>query len=152
MSRNTLIGILIILAFLIAGGYWLYKSKNNELVVIKQEGGQEKAQEPAEIKWTFTSAGEDSVSGAPLTKVVLRAGEKTYELGIYQGSCSEIKGSSWSLVENEQSGVICWWAGGGTEIGVFEENGKLVVKKGTIEEGTAEGGGFRGDFKAFIEL
>jgi len=152
MSNRNILIALVILALAAAGGYWLYKNKSNEPIVIKQEGGAESKQAPSELKWTFTSAGEDEASGAPLTKVTLQAGDKTHDLGTYQGSCSEIRASSWELLQNEQEGAICWWAGGGTELGVFEENGKLVVKKGAIEEGTAEGGGFREDFKALLEL
>ena len=152
MNRNVAIGILIVLVLAAAAGYWVYRDKSNEPVVIKQERGSDNKQEPAELKWTFTSAGEDAASGAPLTKVILQAGDKTHELGTYQGSCSEISKSSWQLLQSEQEGAICWWAGGGTELGVFQEGGNLVLKKGTIEEGTAEGGGFRGDFKTLLEL
>ena len=153
MNKNIAIGILVVLVLAAAGGYWVYENKSNELIIIKQEGNSKNKQEsPQDFKWTFTSAGEDEASGAPLTRVTLQAGDKTHEIGTYQGSCSEIKASSWGLVQDEQEGVICWWAGGGTELGVFQENGKLVVKKGAIEEGTAEGGGFRGDFKTLLEL
>lgn len=150
MRISTIGGIIILVALAIVG-VQAYKNEKSKPIIIKQEGGSNQPA-PPQLKWIFTSAGEDKASGAPLTKITLQAGDKTHELGLYQGSCSEIKDSSWELLESEQEGVICWWAGGGTELGVFREGKKLIVKKGILEEGTAEGGGFRGDFKTFLEL
>lgn len=150
MRISTIGGIIILVALAIVG-VQAYKNEKSKPIIIKQEGRSNQPA-PPQLKWIFTSAGEDAASGAPFTKVTLQAGDKTHELGVYQGSCSEIKDSSWGLLENEQEGAICWWAGGGTEIGIFKEGEKLIVKKGAIEEGTAEGGGFRGNFKTLVEL
>lgn len=157
MNKNIIIGILVVLALAAAGGYWLYKDKSNEPLVIKQEASSENKQEsPQDLRWIFEDSGENQPSGAPLTKLSLEAGSKIYDLGTHEGSCSEIAGSSWELLEGEVYGVICWWAGGGTEIGIFKEGEKLVVKKGVIrvgrEEGTVEDGGFRGEFKTLLEI
>ncbi|MEK7068304.1 MAG: hypothetical protein AAB964_00635, partial [Patescibacteria group bacterium] len=62
------------------------------------------------------------------------------------GNCFSVAGSSWELLENELTGAICYSAGGGKEIGVFEEGGTLVLKEGEVEEGGAETPGFRGNF------
>ncbi len=106
----------------------------------------------AELSWEFTSRGEDAKTSAPQTAVTLHVGAKAYDLGTYTGNCFDMKGSSWKLSENEVAGAVCWWAGGGHEIGVFKENGKLVVKVGELDEGSEEIPGFRGNFKTKISL
>ena len=58
----------------------------------------------------------------------------------------------WSLYESEKTGVICWWAGGGSDIGIFEEGGKLVLKVGSLDEGSAEIPGFRGNFQTIATI
>ncbi|MES2134906.1 MAG: hypothetical protein V4449_01530 [Patescibacteria group bacterium] len=104
------------------------------------------------LVWSFKDKGEDTVTGVPHTEVTLTMNNTKYEAGTYEGNCSEIVGSSWQLMAGEQSGVICWWAGGGTELGVFEENGQLVIKKGLLDEGGAETPGLRGNFETFLKL
>lgn len=94
------------------------------------------------ISWEITEMGVDALA-VPVNSVNVKTNSQTYLIGNFSGTCFEIAGSGWSLVEGEKSGVICWWAGGGTEIGVFEENGKMVVKAGDIEEGSAEVPGAR---------
>ncbi len=108
------------------------------------------ADDAREYAWKF----EDTERAGPVphTRVILETNGKTYPLGEYEGSCFEIAASAWGLSEGELSGAICWFAGGGSELGVFKENGKLVVKKGDIEEGDAENPGFRGNFKTVLEL
>ena len=101
--------------------------------------------------WEITEIGE-SETGAPRTAVFLIAGGEKRSVGEFDGSCSEIKNSSWSLLESEVAGVICWWAGGGSEIGIFNEGGRHVVKVGALDEGSAETAGFRGDFKTIFSL
>lgn len=106
----------------------------------------------AGLEWLISDRDAFAESGAPLTSVTLRANGVQRNIGTYEGTCFVIEGSAWQLLPGEKSGVICWWAGGGTEIGVFEENGKLVVKTGDVDEGTAEGGGVRGNFTALLAL
>jgi hypothetical protein len=103
--------------------------------------------------WQFTELSESiDVPGMPRTGVALLVGDAKHEIGEFDGSCAAIKGSGWELLEGEKTGAICWWAGGGSEIGVFIENNKDVVKVGTLDEGSAEVPGFRGDFKKIFEL
>src|SRR5262245_9515984 len=105
--------------------------------------------------WKITQLPESTeVPGMPRTGIALETSSKVYPIGEYDGSCFEIAGGAegWSLQAGEKSGVICWWAGGGNEVGVFEENGKLVVKEGQLDEGTAETPGFRGNYKTLLEL
>lgn len=137
----------IILLLVIGLGVYFYMNKE----AAPDATGGESAQAPT-ASWAFTPAGEDPESAAPLTTVSAVINGKTHALGTYMGSCAEIAGSSWQLLENEVSGVICWWAGGGTEIGVFAENGAYVVKKGQLDEGNAEIPGFRGNFETVVSL
>ncbi len=103
-------------------------------------------------KWILNDTGETTDSDAPMTAVELQIDEEKRTVGTYEGSCFVIEESEWKLYEGEISGVICWWAGGGTEIGIFEENGVRVVKVGTIEEGSPEEPGIRGNFETLFAL
>lgn len=98
-----------------------------------------------EFTWEFVEAGQRP-SGAPSTRVTLKIAGVPVDLGTYVGSCFAIPGSAWELLPNEVTGAICYWAGAGKEIGVFEEGGTLVLKEGDIEEATAETEGIRGNF------
>lgn len=104
--------------------------------------------------WSFEELKPENEADAPRTAVMLLEGEadRKHNVGTYDGSCSVIEASAWTLLENEKTGVICWWAGGGKEIGVFEEDGKLVVKVGELEEGNEEVDGFRGNFELLFPL
>ena len=101
------------------------------------------------IKWDFKTNDDDL---SPKTSVSLFVDEKSYEIGTYSGYCTEIVNTEGALLPNEKSAVLCWWAGSGDEIGVFEENGKLVVKAGLQEEGDSDYAGFRGDFTTLFEI
>lgn len=119
------------------------------------KGGEEP--EPDEnilerYSWTFTEIGEDEITKAPRTQVTLTIGTTSYPAGTYSGSCTGIEGSSWQLRENEKSGVICWFGGGGNEIGIFEENDRLVVKLGDLDEGDSETQPFRGNYRTLFEI
>lgn len=97
--------------------------------------------------WSFETNDEGDT---PRTKVTLQHAGETKEIGTYNGSCSEIAAEN--LQENQVSGVLCWWAGAGDEIGVFKEGGEYVVKVGVQEESTAESEGFRGNFDTEVQL
>lgn len=111
---------------------------------------QKPAPDISRLYWGFEEAGEkDSVSQ---TKVSLKAGPVLYDLGTYPGTCFDMKGSSWKMDANEIAGAICWFAGGGHELGVFDENGRVTIKEGILDEGDEETGGYRGDFETIIEV
>jgi hypothetical protein len=151
MQNNTLTWILglILVLLLIGGAYYL---GTNRAVAPDSAGPNSITnQPPTEPNWEFIDAGEDA-TGAPQTTVALSHRGQVFNLGTQQGACSEIKDSSWELADGELSGVICWWAGGGIEFGLFMEDGRYVIKQGVLEEGTAEGGGLRGDFKTILSL
>ena len=104
------------------------------------------------ILWEFGIMSEDPELGAPMREVSITYKGVKRVVGSYRGSCSIVEESSWPLVEGELTGVICWYAGGGSEVGVFYEDGKRVVKVGVLEEGTAETEGMRGDFETAFAL
>jgi hypothetical protein len=100
------------------------------------------------FSWGYKSI-EPTTSGVPMTDVILSvasaSNQKTYSLGTYEGSCSVITAtSSWNLLPGEISGTICWFAGGGTELGIFRENMTFTVKKGLLDEGSEEASSTRG--------
>jgi len=98
--------------------------------------------------WVFTELEPDQ-TGMPQTAVALMTGGKAYEIGTFDGTCSEQESD---LLAGQKEKVVCWWAGGGKEIGVFNEGGKVLVKVGDVDEGDLETGGFRGNFKTVITL
>jgi hypothetical protein len=107
---------------------------------------------PVVSSYTWGFVGTEA-SGTPMTAVSLQVlGGKKYFAGDYEGSCSPIASSSWPLLPGEKSGVICWFAGGGTELGIFQENNHMVVKRGTLDEGDAETAGRRGGFRLLFDL
>jgi hypothetical protein len=85
----------------------------------------------------------------PRTTVSIAFGKEVRAIGTFDGSCSEM---DTDLLPNEESKVVCWFAGGGNEIGVFGESGVRVVKVGDLDEGSAEVDGFRGNFKTVLDL
>ena len=123
----------------------------------KVEGSKAPAEKntvSARFTWQLTDLGTDTMTGAPLTRVTLKDATtgKSHDLGIQSGSCSVIEKTAWKLVEHETTGIICWWAGGGVELGVFQEGDLLRVKTGVLEEATAETPGSRGNFKVMLSL
>jgi len=106
----------------------------------------------AQWQWQFDPMGESD--GIPKTNVTLNNGGTSYVIGTMDGSCFDITASEWQLLsdQGEFAGAICWWAGGGTEIGVFSDGGRALIKVGEIEEGTAEGGGSRGNFQTLFAI
>lgn len=134
------LSIVVLLAVLIGGGYWWYQNARVE------------PPPTMEFSWELEDLGENPESFAPETKVALRGGESVYVIGTYTGTCLPVDETSWTQDENEVAALICWWAGGGKEIGVFVEKGKYVVKEGDLDEGSAETPAFRGNFKTLLEI
>lgn len=106
----------------------------------------------AQWQWQFDPMGE--TDGIPKTNVILNNGGTSYVIGTMDGSCFDITQSEWQLLtdEGEFAGAICWWAGGGKEIGVFSDGGRALIKVGDIEEGSAEEEGFRGNFQTLFAI
>ena len=142
----------------IAGiAYWMI-SDMKEKAPQEEEVSTEETQElaaPADdtsILWEFGIMNENPETGAMMREVSITYKGVKRVVGTYPGSCSIVEESSWPLLENELTGVICWFAGAGTEVGVFYENGVRVVKVGSLEEGTAEISGSRGGFETAFAL
>lgn len=123
-------GILVLIAFvLIAVGS-----------IVSMHDTAAPAVSDGSYQWRFTEWGTDE---KPQTRVVLVSGGKSYTIGTYDGSCAVQDGD---YLEYEKSKVVCWFAGGGHEIGVFEEPGQVVVRVGDVDEGASGVEGFRGNF------
>lgn len=91
-------------------------------------------------QWRFVDWGGDE---KPQTQVSLVYKGHTYTIGTYDGSCAVMQDDYLSY---EKSKVVCWFAGGGHEVGVFEEPGQTVVRVGDVDEGASGIEGFRGNF------
>jgi len=141
MNIKIWVGLIVLLLTMV-GAVWLIKTPAPSPENTGPTSGK------MVFAWNIKELGENPAApDVPRTSVSITSGGKTYAVGEFEGSCAEIDGTSWALVEGEKTGVICWWAGGGSEAGVFEENGKMVLKVGILEEGSAEIPGFRGNFQ-----
>jgi len=152
--KNTTIALLVI-ALLALGGWVAYAqfvpgASVSPSTTTDENTGKKVAKDTPYFDWTFTVKPE--VQGMPQTAVQLSSNGHVYDLGTYTGSCSRIGDSSWPLVVGEVDGAICWYAGGGDEIGIFKEGVNFVVKKGVLDEGSAETPGVRGNFTTLITL
>jgi hypothetical protein len=123
-------GILVLIAFILVA-VWAIVFKHDTAVPAAVDGA---------YQWRFTQWGTDE---RPQTKVVLVADGESHTIGTYDGSCAVMEGD---YLEYETSRVACWYAGGGHEIGVFEEPGQVVVRVGDLDEGASGVEGFRGNF------
>lgn len=148
--------LFVFIVLLALCGY-LY-STYGEPVLTKIQQAQEAAQEqtptedtpvvteqaPDPAVWTFQE--QAAQEGIPQTEVILSYNNVSHVLGVHAGSCFLVEESGWELLQHEETGVICYFAGGGTELGVFNRDGVITVEQGAIEEGSAEVPGLRGDF------
>lgn len=97
--------------------------------------------------WIVSDVGNKNRSGAPLINVSLSLNGKEYSIGAYEGSCAEIGVPEWPLLDGEKAGLACWFESAGTEIGVFEEQGRLVLKKAPLSVGVDGSSITRGTFE-----
>ena len=104
------------------------------------------------IVWNFKEAGERG-NVLYTTTVTVNVDGTPYEVGTYEGKCTEIGVSGGmdgtGLVPGEITGVQCWFGGGGDEIGIFNEGGRLIIKSAELYEGL---GGVRGEFTTLRQL
>jgi hypothetical protein len=164
--KRTLIVLIAILA-LGALAVWLFSDKERLAIAAATPVGSVAAatssvsssaagKKPAHrIDWIFTALPDDPAAGTPMTKVSLAIdGGASRIIGSYAGSCTTIIGSSWQLQQNETSGAICYFAGGGNEIGVFvnPDDSTLSVQQGDIDEGSAETPSTRGNFRELFKV
>jgi|GEM_PF-792000 len=139
--------------FLALGSWWIFK-----VVPAAQDSTIEaplatSTVQVSQWQWEFEPAGE-TAEGMPKTNVTLRNGGTSYAIGTMEGTCFDVVQSNWQLLtdQGELAAAICWWAGGGTEIGIFSEGGRAVIKLGDVDEGTAEEPGVRGNFRPLFAI
>lgn len=158
-NKNVLIVVAVIALIGVAAGLGYLLMKNSTPVPVAETAtttDMNVSEQPAvttpvrTYAWAFTPAGTGSAS-EDRTKVTLTTGGKTYDAGTYSGSCVVIADAELKDA-NELTGVLCYFAGAGDEVGVFEENGKIVIRAGEVMEPTGEGGPFRGNFKTLVEV
>ncbi|MFZ2886800.1 MAG: hypothetical protein WA021_03200 [Minisyncoccia bacterium] len=151
------ITIVFLLIVAIAGGLFFIGSKapvsGTETPTTMQDesnAANTESERASGGSWTFEDAGEKD--GIPQTKVSYGVNGKVTAVGTFEGHCADMEGSAWTKRDGASAGAICWFAGGGTEIGVFLEGGKYVIKTAVLDEGTAEEGGVRGEMRALITI
>ncbi len=83
------------------------------------------------LTWSFTTEDADGID-APKTTVLLQIDTQKYTVGTYAGTCFDRHRDE--MGDGEISGVRCWWAGGGDDVGVFSEQGKMVLKQRVLDE------------------
>lgn len=137
MSTKVSIGIIVAVVIVAGIAIWQLQKPSSANAPLAEE-----------FTWSFIDRGVVATTSIPKTDVALRVAGVDVPLGTYDGKCFAVAGSAWTLMPHELSGAICYWAGGGKEVGVFEEGNSLVLKEGDVDEGTAESPGTRGNFKA----
>lgn len=111
--------------------------------------GTQGTPDESEFRWTFEAVGSEA---APKTKVTFHYNLGNKELGTYDGACTRISETTWEPLPGEVDGAICYFAGFGTELAIFEEGAIYVAKKGVLEEGSEETGSVRGNFEVITAL
>jgi hypothetical protein len=157
-GRSQWLWVIIVL-LIIAGAVYFLGKGDAKAPAPEPEGENSALQSENERKtgpslsWEFAPAGGDPETGAPMTKVMLVVDGESRDLGVHDGHCMIVDGAgAWTLSEGEITGVICYFAGAGTELGVFYDAGTYVVKQGVVEEGTAEEPGIRGEYEALFTI
>lgn len=102
-----------------------------------------------DVTWHFVDRGT-TADDTPHTEVIATIGGLEYSLGEYVGSCGNTPQST--PLKGEISSALCWWAGAGTEIGVFKDGKDIVVKVRDVDEGTAETSGFQSKFEELLRI
>lgn len=169
MSRKAFLVLVAIVALAGIAGYlmgWFGKaapaSTETEVVTTsstaEQAAPDEEAVEPGgkmkPYAWTFTTLGEDEGTGAPRVQVRVtdNVTGRTYDAGTSLGGCFVAEDTPWGLIDGAESAAICYFAGGGDEYGIFRDGDQVLLRKGTVEEGTAETEGMRGDFQTVTAI
>lgn len=156
MNQKALIAILIVLVVGLGVAFAMTRSAEPAVAPTTEDSAQDAGaaggtrpadgeQGPDAYAWQFSEKDGD----VPSTQVTLVYAGASYDLGAWDGTCSE---QDTDYLPGQVSKAVCWYAGGGVEFGVFEEGGKVVVKRGTLDEGSAEEAGFRGDFRTVLAL
>lgn len=132
MNRFVIVGAAM--AVIVVVGYF-YVAQNAETQMVVTTETQNT--ETTIFGWSFRELPEGEY-GQPNTEVSLHMtqnGTKSYVIGTYPLSCSENQAVVSEPELNQVTSATCWWAGGGVELGVFQEGGKYIVKEAEISEG-----------------
>ena len=130
-------GVSVIVALLIIiglGGWFAYYVSNTQPLVDQTLRDQ--------FIWHITPGQPLPDKIGPRTNVTLQIADATLPVGNYPGNCQLIDTKTTPLLTNELSGVICRSGDTGTEVGIFTQNGELILKQGTIAGATARGANF----------
>ncbi len=152
MKTSQTLLLLLIVALLILGGAYFYTSRNKQVASQDKVVAPATVMEPAnkDITWSYEDMGTNKDTWATSTKVTVTVWDKSYNVGTYAGSCAPRSHDGFG--KDEVSGITCWWAGGGDDIGVFNTDGKVTIQHRTLDEGTAESSGIIGNFETVISI
>lgn len=159
-SQWAILGAVVLV--LAVGGYFLVKGtakapSESEDETASLEGasviGEEEHEHDHAFSWSFAPAGGNNITGAYTYAVTLTVDGESRQVGVFQGPCDVIsKESEWSLAPNELTGVVCYFNDVGDEMGVFLENGAMVVKKTTITPGEEGAPAVRGAYETVFAI
>ena len=129
---------------LLVGGFWflVWSENPNEPEELPVDLSEADTPVAPRVVWESAVVREDAF-GMPVSEVHATIAGTRYDMGTAEGTCAEM---TENLLINEASAYVCWFAGAGTEFGLFERGGTVTLEKGVIEEGSAEVEGYRGDF------
>ena len=133
--NNKILTVIIALLVIVVGLLVFYRP--DLVATIPGLSRSAESQKPT-FMWKFADSGESTTTGATLTAVTLVTGGKSYAAGSYLGTCTQIIPNSGPnapvLLPQEVSGIQCWFAGSGDEVGVFTVGDSYVVKHGELSE------------------
>jgi hypothetical protein len=121
LSKYALPIVVLLLIALAIGGWFMYQTtRNNAAAVILTE----------QFNWSLRDVG---TAEDPKSDVSLRIAGVDVPIGEVPGRCTVIDGEDWELLPGELTGIICQKiVRPHIEIGVFEEGGGLVLKRGDV--------------------
>ena len=145
---------ILVVAALLGAGYYNGVGQGGATVLAHDMDVMETADDTHEqavkSSWTFAEAGEKD--GVPQTRVSYDVHGTITAVGTFEGHCADMKDSAWTMRDGAADGAVCWFAGGGTEIGVFHEGDKHVIKTAILDEGTAATAGIRGEMTTLLAI
>ena len=152
---NKIYAGLALLVILVIAIYFVFTTNKTPVPGIATSTTE--STQPKVFSWSLKDEGIDATTTAQRTSVALVADGISYDAGTYNGSCQTITANGGvdgtGLTTGEITGIQCWFAGGGDEIGVFNENGALVLKHGELGEPQGDGtGAFRGNFTTLLTI
>lgn len=130
---------IIILILVVLGIWWFVRTRDGDTARVATPVVAN------EVEWSFDEVEKNESTGLPQTKVTAKVHGEKYDAGTYSGTCVERKKEE--LLEGQISGVLCYAAGFGDEVGVFKDARDYTLQVGEVQEPSAEGPEFRGNFR-----